>query len=121
MFINYHSTNLKKHKSAQCHIDLFDNGDIRFISYTTTVIYYCKHLDRLYCTGTYSQTTRKQIGWFLREYFPCVSYQNMRNCYEYGLTMSSIGIHGRKLNEHEQSILFETSRGSNLYPIDFED
>lgn len=73
---------LTNHKSAQCHISIEDNGTINFISYTTLVIQAVPHISGqyvLFCTGTYSQTTRKQIGWFLKEYFGDVSYYDMKN------------------------------------------
>lgn len=76
---------LTNHKSAQCHVSIEDNGIINFISYTTLVIQavpsdFGGYV--LYCTGTYSQTTRKQIGWFLKEYFGDVSYYDMKRCAE---------------------------------------
>lgn len=77
--------NLTKHKSAQCRILIYDNGTINFISYTTLVIQAVPHSSgqyELFCTGTYSQTTRKQIGWFLKEYFGDISYYDMKKCAE---------------------------------------
>lgn len=73
---------LTNHKSSQCHVTIEDNGTINFISYTTLVIQAVPHVSGqyvLFCTGTYSQTTRKQIGWFLKEYFGDVSYYDMKN------------------------------------------
>lgn len=78
---------LTNHKSAQCHISIEDNGTINFISYTTLVIQAIPHESGgyiLFCTGTYSQTTRKQIGWFLKEYFGDISYYQMKQCAEDG-------------------------------------
>ena len=51
---------------AQAHVEI-DDGNIYLFSYVTLV---CT-IDRdgwLTCTGTYSQTTRKHIGAFMREY-----------------------------------------------------
>ena len=77
---------LTNHKSAQCHVLIEDNGIINFISYTTLVIQAvpsdCGGYV-LYCTGTYSQTTRKQIGWFLKEYFNNLCYYDVKNAYEH--------------------------------------
>lgn len=73
---------LTNHKSAHCHVSIEDNGTINFISYTTLVIQAVPHSSGqyvLFCTGTYSQTTRKQIGWFLKEYFRDISYYDMKN------------------------------------------
>lgn len=85
---------LTNHKSAQCHVSIEDNGTINFISYTTLVIQAvpsdCGGYV-LYCTGTYSQTTRRQIGWFLKEYFGDVSYYDMKRCAE-----KEIGIYAER-------------------------
>ena len=78
---------LTSHKSEQCHVSIEDNGTINFISYTTLVIQSIPHECGgyvLYCTGTYSQTTREHIGWFLKEYFGDISYYQMKQCAEYG-------------------------------------
>lgn len=72
---------LTKHKYSQCHVEIEDNGTINFISYTTLVISAVPFEGYdyiLYCTGTYSQTTRKQISWFLKEYFGDISYYDMK-------------------------------------------
>lgn len=74
---------LTNHKYAQCHVIIEDNGTINFISYKTLVIQAVPHISGqyvLFCTGTYSQTTRKQIGWFLKEYFGDISYYGMKKC-----------------------------------------
>ena len=72
---------LTNHKYAQCYVEIEDDGAINFISYTTLVIRavpFESYGYILYCTGTYSQTTRKQINWFLKEYFGDVSYYDMK-------------------------------------------
>lgn len=60
---------------AQCGV-CFEDNKVYFISYTTIVIV----LDGewLECTGTYSPTTRKQIGRFLKEYAPDISYHMVK-------------------------------------------
>lgn len=72
--------NLKNHAYAQCHIRVHDSGDIDFISYQTRVIsvVYRNGQRFIECTGTYSATTRKQIGWFCKEYIPDKSYHDMK-------------------------------------------
>ena len=53
------------------------NGNIHLISYTTRVI----SIDAdgwLECTGTYSATTRKHIGAFLKEYAPNLNYHDAK-------------------------------------------
>ena len=71
---------LKDHKYAQCHVELRAD-QMRFWSYSTVVITATLtpaggHV--ISCTGTYSPTTRKQIGWFLKEYFPTLNYYDMK-------------------------------------------
>lgn len=75
---------LSDHKYAQCKVRLYDDGTIVLVSYSTEVIRaipYGKGLSsyKLYCTGTYSRTTIRQIGWFMREYFNLSNYYDMKN------------------------------------------
>lgn len=59
-------TKLANHPYAQAQVNSYYDGDITMISYNTPVI-----LIRdgwLECTGLYSRTTIKHIGWFMREY-----------------------------------------------------
>lgn len=72
--------NLHGHESAACHVRTYDNGNIDFISYVTRVISIVFKNGRrmVECTGTYSATTRKQIGWFLKEYAPDLNYYDMK-------------------------------------------
>lgn len=74
---------LKYAPHAQCGVVLSDDGSVHFISYTTRVI----TIDAdgwATCTGTYSQTTRKQIGNFLKEYAPRLNYYSMKAIAETG-------------------------------------
>lgn len=66
---------------AQCGVMVHSDG-VDFISYTTRVITIKDGW--LTCTGTYSPTTRKQIGRFLREYAPLLTYQTVKKVYEDG-------------------------------------
>ena len=71
---------LTDHPYSQCHVEIAPNGEIYFFSYVTLVC----HIDAegwLECTGTYSQTTRKQIGWFLKEYAPSMTYQMVKQAF----------------------------------------
>lgn len=73
---------LKDHPYCNCYV-LKDNYKITLVSYITEVIIAVRNPKNknewfLKCTGTYSQTTRKQIVWFLREYFPKINYFNMK-------------------------------------------
>ena len=72
----YFDAVLKDHPSSQCGV-IFDNGVVHFYSYSTRVISIYPN-GEMECTGTYSQTTRKQIGWFLKEYAPHLSYYDMK-------------------------------------------
>ena len=74
--------NLKEHPYCNCYV-LKDDDIIKLVSYITEVIIAVRNPKNknewfLKCTGTYSQTTRKQIGWFLREYFPKINYSDMK-------------------------------------------
>lgn len=65
----------------------FNGGYIHLISYTTRVI----SIDAegwLECTGTYSATTRKHIGAFLKEYAPSLHYYDAKGAYERNLQIN---------------------------------
>lgn len=73
---------LKNHPYCNCYV-LKDDDIIKLVSYITEVIIAVRNPKNknewfLKCTGTYSQTTRKQISWFLREYFPKIDYFDMK-------------------------------------------
>lgn len=67
---------------AKCGVDTLNDGTIMFYSYETLVIV-VSPTGWLECTGTYSQTTRKQIGRFMQEYFG-LTYFHAKKCYENG-------------------------------------
>lgn len=71
---------LRDHKYCQCHVEDIENG-VCFVSYNTPVIFMTHENGqrKMECTGTYSQTTRKQIGYFLKEYAPDLCYYDMKN------------------------------------------
>ena len=78
----YIKKNLSAHPSCKCHVELTpDRKIIRFISYTTLVIQVeiNNGLREFECMGTFSQTTKKQIGWFLKEYFPDINSYMMED------------------------------------------
>ena len=52
---------------GQCHAIIDENGAIALVSYRTTVIV-IDPMGWLTCFGTYSATTRKHIGAFMKEY-----------------------------------------------------
>lgn len=70
---------------AQAHV-VIDNN-IALVSYDTTVCV----IDPdgwLTCTGTYSQTTRRHISNFIKEYAPNLSYYDAKFCYEHSFAMN---------------------------------
>lgn len=71
---------LKNHPYAQCSVRVELDGTVVFTSYNTDVIYIDKD-GWLYVTGLYSRTTRKQIGYFLKEYVPVLTYQDIKSLY----------------------------------------
>lgn len=52
---------------GQAYSVIDENGAISLVSYSTTVIV-IDPMGWLTCSGTYSQTTRKHIGAFMKEY-----------------------------------------------------
>ena len=77
----YYDRILREMPYAQCGVWISEDNGIVFVSYTTPVIYIDNN-GWLTCTGTYSPTTRKQIGRFLKEYAPMISYQMAKKAYE---------------------------------------
>ena len=71
---------LKNHPYANCSVRVLIDGSVVFTSYNTDVIYIDKG-GWLYVSGLYSATTRKQIGWFLKEYVPALSYYDIKSLY----------------------------------------
>lgn len=79
---------LKNHPYAQCYVCINDDNSVDFISYRTRVITIQIINNRRFieCTGTYSMTTIKQIGWFLKEYAPDLYYYDMKRIAYKGVT-----------------------------------
>ena len=75
---------LKNHPHAKCSVSVFVDGSIVFTSYSTDVIYIDKD-GWLYVSGLYSATTRKQIGYFLKEYVSAFTYQFVKMLYNKSL------------------------------------
>ena len=71
---------LKNHPYAQCSVRELIDGSVVFTSYNTDVIYIDKD-GWLYVSGLYSATTKKQIGYFLNEYVPALTYQDIKSLY----------------------------------------
>ena len=73
---------------AQAHVEIDPAGNIYLFSYVTLVCILTAE-GWLTCTGTYSQTTRKHIGAFMREYVSYPngdrgSYYDAKRCFECG-------------------------------------
>ena len=72
---------LEGHKYAQAHV-VFDECKLGFVlvSYSTCVVEALRYEGayKIRCSGLYSMATRKHIGWFLREYFPKISYYDIK-------------------------------------------
>lgn len=71
---------------AQAHVEIDSENNIYLFSYVTLVCAITAD-GWLICTGTYSQTTRKHIGAFMREYVEYPngnrgSYYDAKACYE---------------------------------------
>ena len=71
---------LKNHPYAQCSVRELIDGSVVFTSYNTDVIYIDKD-GWLSVSGLYSATTRKQIGYFLKEYVPQLNYYDIKSLY----------------------------------------
>ena len=71
---------LKEHPYANCSVRVLNDGSVVFTSYNTDVIYIDKY-GWLYVSGLYSATTRKQIGYFLKEYVPQLNYYDIEWIY----------------------------------------
>lgn len=78
---------LREMPHAQCGVRIDGHGGITFVSYDTEVIT-IDPMGWLTCTGTYSATTRKQMGKFLKEYAPNVTYHDAKRCYEKNESMN---------------------------------
>lgn len=70
---------LKNHKYASAYI-LEDERGTHLISYTTLVCTVDPE-GWLTCTGLYSRTTIKHIGWFMREFGAGRTYYDAKECY----------------------------------------
>jgi hypothetical protein len=71
---------LTAHPHANAHV-IITPAVTTFVSYSTPVIDIDKN-GWLSCSGLYSMTTRKQIGWFLEEYAPAITFQMVKKSVE---------------------------------------
>lgn len=78
---------LERMPYAQAHVEIDCYGSITLVSYETDVI----NIDPqgwLTCSGTYSQTTRKHISAFMREYAPNYTYKDAKAAFERNFTFN---------------------------------
>ena len=73
-----YSTPVAGHNYAQAHVNFFDDNTVQLVSYRTMIIEITPE-GWLSCTGIYSMTTIKHIGWFMRE--RGMSYQLAKKMY----------------------------------------
>ena len=73
--------------NGQCGVRFDEHGAMHLVSYNTTVITVDPE-GWLTCSGTYSATSRKHIGAYLKEYFPYISYHVVKRCYEDNKTLN---------------------------------
>lgn len=119
MMNDYKTVRLSDYRSANCKVKLFMNGDVCLRSYSTDVLFYVRATGMLYCTGTYSPTTRRHIGWFLREYHYGVGYGDVKRAWENGCKISVRDGLQIPLTESEKRALGSYRYGTTLYPSDF--
>ena len=70
---------LAGHEYAQACVT--ENGnEINLVSYVTRIITVKRENGKrlVECTGLYSRTTIKHIGWFVREYLPDLTYYDIK-------------------------------------------
>ena len=78
---------LKHCPNGQCGVIVDEHNAVHLISYCTPVITIDSH-GWLTCNGTYSATTRKHIGAFLKEYASAITYHMAKHCYEHNKTIN---------------------------------
>lgn len=74
----------KNHPSAQAYICEMENGDKALMSYYTVVATIADGWLAIH--GLYSATTRKHIGWFMRELG--FSYYDAKNLYKHNMMLN---------------------------------
>ena len=84
MYEYYNRTRLKDHTTwnatAYVHVKNKKVVSVGLQSYRTMVIRVKD--DRMVVSGLYSMTTRRHIGWYLKEYYPWLSYYDIKDMYK---------------------------------------
>lgn len=65
---------------AQAMVEIYENGAICLVSYSTKVVIIDPH-GWLSCTGLYSATTRRHISAFMFEYGHGADFYTAKHCY----------------------------------------
>ena len=125
----YKTYKLDSHPASNCCVCIYrEDGRLTCVSlrsYSTDVCgIYLDEPDgswNVYCTGTYSQTTRRQIGWFARElryaYALCdIDYYGFKAIYESDID-SSVPKRPCKLGEAGAAIRLADHYNANCKPI----
>ena len=68
---------IRDHLSANCKVNIYDDGRIELISYSTRVMTVLPD-GSFELTGLYSRTTIKHISWFCRQYLDSNYYAYKR-------------------------------------------
>lgn len=78
---------LDGHKQANAHI-IRENNNIILVSYSTAILWYDTMENTVYCSGLYSMTTRKHIGWFMNQFFNNkYNYHDIKYIYNNNLSL----------------------------------
>ena len=79
---------LEGHKYANAHIQRYSDGIIQLWSYRTMILEYNTREKTIHCTGLYSMTTRKHIGWFMNQFFNNkYNYHDIKYIYNNNLSL----------------------------------
>ena len=100
----YMKKTLDGHKYASAYT-ILDRDGVTLISYTTAVC----HIDSegfLTCSGLYSRTTIKHIGWFMREYVPHIAggYVMAKEAYLHNYAINIFTGEVKHLNDEKTGI-----------------
>lgn len=73
------SRKIRGHEKAQVRV-IEEDGVLTLVSYTTPVVQvrYEKGRRLVTCSGLYSRTTIKHIGWFCRQELPGLTYYDVK-------------------------------------------
>lgn len=76
---NYKTYYMPNHKQAACRVHITDDGTRVLQSYNTLVAAYNPNTKTIECSGTYSNTTTRHIGWFAQFFVPGANYYTFKD------------------------------------------